>query len=179
MMICKKATATDGPFRLTERRSAVNVSEGTTMITTARSAAKAGTPRRLRRQSIGLLAAKSERFDFKTRCRKCGSTPTHLVCRGPIIIERTCHNCGDVDFLDAPTVATQWEGSHLRRDSSLANISTDVGSRASCVERCCTLCKNWMNRGGMAAGCFYHKPRRDRQAEFSLPLARTSTQAQT
>ena len=81
------------------------------MITTARSATKAGTPRRLRRQAIGLLAAKSERFDFKTRCRKCGSTPTQLVCRGPIIIERTCHNCGDVEFLDAPAVARQRAGS--------------------------------------------------------------------
>ncbi len=125
MMICKKPAMTVGPCRLTERRNAVNVSEGTTMITTARSAAKAGTPRRVRRQTIGLLAAQSERFDFKTPCRKCGNTPTQLVCRGPIIIERTCHNCGDVEFLDAPSVARQGAGSHLRRNSSLANISVE------------------------------------------------------
>ncbi len=138
MMICKKPATTDGPCRLTEKRHAANVSEGTTMITTARSTAKAGTPRRVRRQTIGLLAAQSERFDFKTPCRKCDNTPTRLVCRGPLIIERTCHNCGDVEFLDAPSVARQRAGSHLRRNSSLADISTDVESRDTCVERCCT-----------------------------------------
>ena len=75
--------------------------EVTTVTTTTQSPIKPGTARRVRRQTIGRLPPRTERIDFKTPCRKCGNAPTCMVKLGPVVIERTCHTCGDIEFLDA------------------------------------------------------------------------------
>ena len=35
-------------------------------------------------------------------CRKCGGTPTRLLVRGPIMMERHCIYCGAIEYLDHP-----------------------------------------------------------------------------
>ena len=82
-----------------------NVPEVTTLTTTPQSPIKPVNARRVRRQTIGRLPARTERIDFKTPCRKCGNAPTCMVKLGPVVIERTCHTCGDIEFLDETAVA--------------------------------------------------------------------------
>ncbi len=77
----------------------------TTLTTTTQSPMKAGTARRVRRQTVGRFPARTERIDFKTPCRKCGNAPTCMVKLGPVVIERTCHTCGDIQFLDETATA--------------------------------------------------------------------------
>ena len=77
--------------------------EVTTLTTTTESHFKPVTTRRVRRQTIGRFPARTERIDFKTPCRKCGNAPTCMVKLGPVVIERTCHTCGDIEFFDAAT----------------------------------------------------------------------------
>lgn len=82
-----------------------NVPEVTTLTTTTQSPIKPVTARRVRRQTIGGLPPRTERLDFTTPCRKCGNGPTCMVKLGPVVIERTCHTCGDIEFPDAAAVA--------------------------------------------------------------------------
>ena len=67
----------------------------------------AGTARRTRRtkRMVGTMPSRSERRDMTTPCRQCGSTPTMLVSRGKLATERSCHNCGHIEYLDAPDLA--------------------------------------------------------------------------
>ena len=82
-----------------------NALEVTTLTTTTQSPIKPVTARRVRRQTIGRSPPRTERIDFKTPCRKCGNAPTCMVKLGPVVIERTCHTCGDIEFFDAATTA--------------------------------------------------------------------------
>ena len=61
----------------------------------------------MRRRTIGRFPARSERIDFTMLCRTCRNAPTCLVKLGPVPIERTCHTCGGMEFLDATAVAYQ------------------------------------------------------------------------
>ena len=79
--------------------------EVTTLTTTTQSPMKAGTARRMRHRTIGRYPARTERIDFTTPCRKCGNAPTCMVKLGPVVIERTCHTCGDIEFFDTATTA--------------------------------------------------------------------------
>ena len=90
-----------------------NAPEVTTLTTTPLSPMKAGIVRRMRRRPNGRYPARSEHIDFKTPCRKCGNAPTCMVKLGPVVIERTCHTCGDIEFLDVaadahPEVPDHW-----------------------------------------------------------------------
>lgn len=38
-------------------------------------------------------------------CRKCGNTPTKLIMRGPIMVERQCVYCGHIQFYDTTPAA--------------------------------------------------------------------------
>ena len=71
------------------------------MTTMIQSPIKAGTGRRVRRQTAGRFPARSEHIDFRTSCRKCGNVPTCMVNLGPVVVERTCHTCGDMEFFGA------------------------------------------------------------------------------
>ena len=75
------------------------------MTTSTQSPIKDGTASRVIRQTIGRFPARSEHIDFKTPCRKCGNAPTWIVKRGRVVVERTCHTCGDVEFFDMEVVA--------------------------------------------------------------------------
>jgi len=86
---------------------------------------EAETVRRVRRQAIGRVPARSEHIDFKTPCRKCGNAPTWMVKRGPVVIERTCHTCGDVEFFDMEA-AVHNSGSQHRSEEDHA-ITIPVG----------------------------------------------------
>ena len=93
---------------------ASNMLEATTLMTTTQSTITAGATRRVKRQIVGQLPSRSEHIDFKTPCRKCGNAPTWLVKRGSVVIERTCHMCGDVEFFEDEAVAHHggsWLGS--------------------------------------------------------------------
>ena len=79
--------------------------EVTTLTTTIQSPIKPVNARRARRQTIKRLPPRTERIDFKTPCRKCGNAPTCMVKLGPVVIERTCHTCGDIEFLAETAVA--------------------------------------------------------------------------
>ena len=82
------------------------------MTTMIQSPIKAATAGRVRRRTIGQLPARSEHIDFKTPCRKCGNAPTWMVIRGPILVERTCHTCGDVEFFDGEADADHTVADH-------------------------------------------------------------------
>lgn len=74
---------------------------------------KAGAARRVRRRTIGQIPARSEHIDFKTPCRRCGNAPTWMVKRGSVVIERTCHTCGDVEFFGTEDVAFHSAPDHV------------------------------------------------------------------
>ena len=94
------------------------------MTTLTQPPIKAGAARRVRRRTIGRFPVRSEHIDFKTPCRKCGSAPTWLVKRGSVVIERTYHMCGDVEFFEGEAVAHHggsWRGS---ADDPATTVST-------------------------------------------------------
>ena len=61
--------------------------------------------RRVRHRTIRRFPVRSEHIDFTTPCRKCGNAPTCMVKLGSVAVERTCHTCGDIEFLDGTGVA--------------------------------------------------------------------------